>query len=408
MARARAVLILLILLLAGGREVWAEARVALVVGNGAYSHVKALPNPVNDAKLVAETLRSLGFQVTLRTDLDLSGMKGAISEFTDAVAAKGEGTLALFYYAGHGVQVAGGNYLIPVDADIRTDRDALLKAVAANDLLRALELAGSSINVIVLDACRDNPFQSASRSILRGLARVEAPTGSLIAYATAPGQTAADGAGANSPYSAALAKALVTPGQTLEQVFKTVRVDVLAETGGKQTPWEESSLTKDIRLLDGPAPTPQAAPAPAPQPIAPQPAADPAAAMWGTLSSSNSVAMLEKFVDMFPASPYAAFAKVRIEELKLQAAPAPVATPAPPPAPEPQVETQRQAEGVWSCDQLWHERNAIFAAKGYCFKSARAVAAFGRGCFEPYGKLGAAEKRRVNELQSIERQLGCP
>lgn len=405
------VAVLLVSLLLAALPAGAAERVALVLGNGDYRHVGRLANPVNDANLLGETLRRLGFQVTVRTDLDQAAMKEAISAFADAVAAGGDGTLALFYYAGHGVQVAGANYLIPVDADIRTDRDVLLKAVAANDLLRTLELAAASTNVIILDACRDNPFATSSRSMGRGLARVEAPTGSLIAYATAPGQTAADGAAANSPYSAALAKALTVPGLTLEQVFKAVRVDVLAETAGRQTPWEESSLTRDVRLIEEAAPSApavreQAAPQPAPQ-VEPQPGIDPAAQAWATLSGSNSVAMLETFAEMFPTSPYAAFARARVEELKRQQAAAPPPTPQPAPAPAPQAQAQRQVEAGWSCDRLWYERNAIFAAKGHCFQSQRAIAAFGPGCFPPYGQLSAAEQRRVNELQRIERQLGC-
>ena len=399
----------LLAMLAAGTVGHAETRLALVVGNGAYAHVSALANPVNDATGVAEALKGLGFSVTLRTDVTQADLKAAIAAFTDSVAAAGEGTLALFYYAGHGVQVAGGNYLIPVDADIRTDRDVLLRAVPASDLLQTLQLAGSSTNVIILDACRDNPFKSASRSIARGLARVDAPTGSLIAYATAPGQTAADGQGDNSPYSAALMKALVRPGQTLEQVFKAVRVEVLAETGGRQTPWEESSLVRDIRLTGDALAETQPAEAPAIQQAMPAPAQapDPAAEAWATLSGSNSVAMLEKFVEMYPDSSFAGFAKVRIEELQRQAAVSPAPAPQPVPAPALQPETQRQVEG-WSCDRLWYERNAIYAARGYCFKTSRAISTFGKGCFAPFGKLSGAEKRRVAELQAMERQFGCP
>lgn len=388
----------------------AETRLALVVGNGAYIHVSALSNPVNDATGVAEALKGLGFSVTLRTDVTQADLKAAIAGFTDAVAGAGEGTLALFYYAGHGVQVAGGNYLIPVDADIRTDRDVLLRAVPASELLQTLQLAGSSTNVIILDACRDNPFKSASRSIARGLARVDAPTGSLIAYATAPGQTAADGQGVNSPYSAALMKALVKPGQTLEQVFKAVRVEVLAATGGKQTPWEESSLVRDIRLTGDTLAEAQPTQPPAAQQVAPQAqqqAPDPAAQAWSTLSGSSSVAMLEKFVEMYPDSPFAGFAKVRIEELQRQAAVSPAPAPQVVPAPAPQPEPQRQVEG-WSCDRLWYERNAIYAAHGYCFKTPRAISTFGKGCFAPFGKLSGADKRRVADLQAMERQFGCP
>lgn len=236
----------------------AAQRIALVIGNGAYSNAPALPNPVNDARLVAETLRRLQFELVggdIRQNLTQSELKAAISEFTDRIEAGGKDSIALFYYAGHGVQIDGVNYLLPVDVSVRNASDVVLGAVSANDLLRTLELARARVNIIILDACRDNPFR-ATRGLGRGLARVDAPPGSIVAYATAPGHTAADGAGANSPYAAALANNLGRPGLVIEEVFRRVRVEVNQETNGEQMPWEETSLTHEIRLAEGAAPPP--------------------------------------------------------------------------------------------------------------------------------------------------------
>lgn len=229
----------------------AASRIALVIGNARYQHAPWLANPANDARLMADTLSRLGFQVLYRTDVTQAGLRRALSEFTADVAAAGPDSLALFYYAGHGAQLGGVNYLIPVDADITNEREVVLGGISAGDLLRTLELASAGANIIILDACRDNPFKQAARGISRGLARMDAPVGSIIGYATAPGQTATDGDGANSPYTQALAAALVMPDLAIEQVFKQVRRQVYEWTGGNQTPWEESSLIQEVVLGDG-------------------------------------------------------------------------------------------------------------------------------------------------------------
>jgi hypothetical protein len=226
----------------------AEARVALVVGNSTYERAPWLANPANDARLMAQTLSRLGFAVALETDVTQGELRRAIAAFTDAVAAAGSGSTAFFYYAGHGVQLDGRNYLVPVDAEVGNARDVVLGSVSASDLLQTVELAGGNANVIILDACRDNPFRRATRGLSLGLARMDAPVGSIIGYATGPGQTALDGSGPNSPYTQALADALVTPGLAIEQVFKQVRRRVYEGTGGAQTPWEESSLIQEVVL----------------------------------------------------------------------------------------------------------------------------------------------------------------
>jgi len=238
-------------------EARAEARVALVVGNSTYVHAPWLANPANDARLMAETLSRLGFAVTLETDVTQAALRRALASFTDAVAAAGGDSIAFFYYAGHGVQLEGRNYLVPVDAEVGNARDVVLGSVSASDLLQTLELAGGNANVVILDACRDNPFRRATRGLSLGLARMDAPVGSIIGYATGPGQTALDGSGVHSPYTQALADALQVPGLAIEQVFKQVRRRVYEGTGGAQTPWEESSLIQDV-VLGGEAGPPSA------------------------------------------------------------------------------------------------------------------------------------------------------
>jgi formylglycine-generating enzyme required for sulfatase activity len=245
----------------------AEPRLALVIGNAKYgAEMGKLPNPANDASLMADTLTRLGFKVTRLVDADQKQMKRAISDFGSALLAAGPDAAGLFFYAGHGVQIAGENYLIPLGANIEKEADAELEAVPANWILKQMEFAGNRINIIILDACRNNPMARGMRSADRGLARMDAPKGSFIAYSTAPGETAADGDTRNSPYTRALAKAMLEPGVAIEETFRNARIDVLNETGEKQVPWESSSLTGAFYFQAGAA---KAATAPAAEPAAP-------------------------------------------------------------------------------------------------------------------------------------------
>ncbi len=230
-------------LLAAALPVRAETRLALVIGNSGYQ-TNALANPKNDATLIAATLTSVGFDVIKLLDADQALMKRSILDFGRRLRASD--SVGLFYYAGHGVQVDGENYLIPVGADIHDQEEVALSGVSMTDLMKTMERAGSRLNIAILDACRDNPFASSTRSGARGLAPVTAPTGTIISYATAPGQVALDGTGDNSPYSTALAEAIPTEGAPLEEVFRSTRRKVLKLTGGKQVPWEHSSLTGDF------------------------------------------------------------------------------------------------------------------------------------------------------------------
>jgi hypothetical protein len=221
-------------------------RLALVIGNGAYREAPPLTNPVNDARLISQTLRGLGFDVIEVLDADQTMMKRAIQGFGAKLDQHGKDGVGLFFYAGHGVQARGKNFLMPVSAHIEREADLEIEAVPADSVLAQMEDARSRLNFVILDACRNNPFGRGFRSASRGLARMDAPAGTLIAYSTAPGDVAVDGDGANSPYSENLARAMRQNGVPVEQTFKQVRLAVREATREIQTPWESSSLTGEF------------------------------------------------------------------------------------------------------------------------------------------------------------------
>jgi formylglycine-generating enzyme required for sulfatase activity len=223
----------------------AETRIALVIGNSDYSS-GPLPNPANDAKLIGDELTNLGFDVIARRNADQITMKRAIQEFGSRLEKAGPGAVGLFYYAGHGVQLSGRNYLIPTTARIEREGDVEIEAVSADWVIEQMRYARNRLNIVILDACRNNPFTRSMRSVDHGLATMDAPAGILIAYSTAPGAVAADGTGRNSPYTEALTQAMREMHEPVEQVFKHVRVGVMSATSGKQVPWESSSLTGDF------------------------------------------------------------------------------------------------------------------------------------------------------------------
>ncbi|HEX3951667.1 MAG TPA: caspase family protein [Steroidobacteraceae bacterium] len=241
----------------------AENRIALVIGNSDYSS-GPLPNPANDAKMIGATLSNLGFEVIARRNADQNTMKRAIQEFGSRLEKAGPSAVGLFYYAGHGVQLNGRNYLIPTTAQIEREGDVEIEAVSADWVIEQMRYARNRLNIVILDACRNNPFTRSMRSVDHGLASMDAPAGILIAYSTAPGAVAADGSGRDSPYTEALSQAMRELHEPVEQVFKHVRVGVMSATSGKQVPWESSSLTGDFYFA-----APQAAPsAPAPPVVA--------------------------------------------------------------------------------------------------------------------------------------------
>ncbi len=248
-----ALLVLTMVLLSWGQAA-AEygRRLALVVGNGSYQSIPALKNPVADARLIPDALRANGFDVTLALDVDGKHMRRAVREHTSRLQQHGRDTVGLIYFAGHGMQVRENNYLLPVDADIRKESDAAIEAVHLADVINALYDAENRMNVIVLDACRDNPFKRRLKVTADGLAGFEAPVGTFIAFSTAPGKVALDGEGAHSPYAEALAAALMDRPSSIEAAFKRTREIVYARTGRAQVPWETSSLIGEFQVAAAP------------------------------------------------------------------------------------------------------------------------------------------------------------
>ncbi len=219
-----------------------QRRIALVIGNGRYEF-SPLRNPATDANDMAQVLAGFDFDVTTKVDLTQNEMKQAIRAFGERIR---QGGIGLFYYAGHAVQVGGRNYLIPVGAKITSEPEVEYEAVDLGLLLSQMEAAHNRLNIVILDACRTNPFARRFRSLNDGLASINAPSGTLIAYATAPGSVASDGDGKNGLYTQALLKAIREPGLKIEDVFKRVRDRVQNLTVGRQVPWESTSLVGDF------------------------------------------------------------------------------------------------------------------------------------------------------------------
>ncbi|SDT00985.1 caspase family protein [Bradyrhizobium canariense] len=254
----------------------AEKRVALVIGNSAYQAVPALPNPANDARLMSDTLLSLGFFVVgggAQIDLDKSGFDGALQKFSTELTGA---DVALFYYAGHGVETHGLNYLVPVDAHPQDEADVFMQMVGTSGILDELEKSGTRINLVLLDACRDNPFSGHGvRSTTGGLAQMPAPVGTLISFATQPRSVSLDGTDGHSPYTRALVEAMQKPGAGLFKTFNEVGLAVDKATSGQQLPWVSSSPISGNFYFSGKAvpATADARPAPSspdtPAPTAP-------------------------------------------------------------------------------------------------------------------------------------------
>jgi carboxyl-terminal processing protease len=358
----------------------AEPRVALVIGNSHYGpEIGTLPNPVNDAGLMARALQQTGFQVVQVTDADQKKMKRAIAEFGDKLASAGPTATGLFFYAGHGVQVQGINYLVPIGADISKEADVDIEAVAADKVMDQMNFAGSRVNIIVLDACRNNPLTRSFRSVTRGLAPMNASQGAFVAYSTAPGSVANDGSGTDSPYSKALASIIVQPGMGIEDAFRTVRTQVMDATGGKQVPWDSSSLTapfyfKPASAQVTTAPPPAAAARSTTQPAAaqfttagsvaaPAPSAGNAElenTFWNSINNSKQASDFQAYLAQFPNGTFAGLARSRLAAMgqgvpraqpAVPAVPQPVAAPVPPvtaPAPveEPASTSPAPAEDV--------------------------------------------------------------
>jgi uncharacterized caspase-like protein len=320
-ALACATIIMLLSLVPG----FAETRVALVIGNSAYARVPVLPNPASDARAVADLFTKAGFDlVEMKTDLDGASMRRALRDFSTAVR---DADVAVVYYAGHGMEVGGTNYLVPTDAVLEKDIDVEDETVSLDRVSQLIEPA-KRLRLIIMDACRDNPFASgmkrsvASRSIGRGLAKVDVTTAdTLVAFAARAGSTAADGDTGHSPYTAALLSNIATPGLDVRLALGRVRDQVLASTAGRQEPFVYGSLGgAEIPLVASTKPADVAS-------TASVPAGDSAAQAWADTKDTKDSALLREFIKRFGDSFYASLARARLQELKQGAAPAPAPSP---------------------------------------------------------------------------------
>ena len=289
----------------GPRE---EPRLALVIGNSAYRE-SPLRNPVNDVRAMAQRFKELGFTVLAHENATKRTMESAIIEFGRRLA---EGGVGAFYYAGHGLQVRGRNYLVPVDAEIEDEASTRVAAVDVELLLEQMAEAKNRVNMVILDACRNNPFERRMRGGSRGLAAVDAARGTLVAYATAPGSVAADGDGKNGLYTEELLEALREPGLKIEEVFKRVRINVARRSKGAQTPWESSSLTGDLVVNVTVNVTTAAVSGPTASVSAPAPAPDREGLFWMSIKDGTDPAAFEAYLKQYPQGTFAALARQRL------------------------------------------------------------------------------------------------
>ena len=306
----------------------AEQRVALVIGNGNYSHTPVLRNPANDATDIAAALRNLGFAVIEGVDLDRSAFEAKLREFAGASRAA---DTALFFYAGHGIQVDGENYLLPVDARLTEEFDLDFEALELRAFLKQMR---SSVNLVFLDACRDNPLakdlarsMGAGRSaaIGRGLGRVDTGSGTLIAYATQPGNIAADGEGRNSPFTTALLRHIAVPGRSVNDMLTAVTGDVATATGNRQQPWVHSSLRKPFHFVPFSSTNPSAVLDGATE--AGQGGGDERMAterlaadreFWASVKDSTDPADFEAYLGAFSGGVFASLARNRLRQLAIE------------------------------------------------------------------------------------------
>jgi uncharacterized caspase-like protein len=284
-----------------------EPRIALVIGNANYADEMKLGNPANDAKLIGSTLEKVGFEVILVTDATQKKMQRAIVDFGDRLAKAGPDAVGLFYYAGHGLQLEGQNYLVPTDADISREVDVEIDGVSADLVLKQMAYADSRVNIVILDSCRNNPLARDFRSVAasEGFAEIRSkPKGTFIAYSTAPGEVAVDGNDGHSPFAEALATSMQLPGLDLPEVFQHVRERVLTATGERQTPWDSSSLVKSFYFVPPPTDRGQealvAAAAPAPAPIQVADASPAPAAESALRQTDLEAASKDKFTTLTP------------------------------------------------------------------------------------------------------------
>lgn len=420
----RFVFCLVFSLLFAGVVVAASAKqknsVALVIGNSAYTHHPGLANPVNDAIAMSIRLKELGFDVTSVTDGSRAQIYAALAEFGTKSA---NADVALMFYAGHGVQVNGRNWLLPVSANIQQATDLAAQAVRTNDILEVMDNSGAALKLIILDACRNNPLPvGASRGASRGLARVEAQTaGTMIAFATAPDKTAEDGAGNNSPFTTALLQHIATPGLEVRQMFGRVRKSVYEATNKQQLPWVNEAIIGEF-YFGGRDPNAVTPPIPAPQAVIAKPVAPPKTGLseetaFELARSIDTADGYDAFLEQFPSGSFAGFATALKSKLA-QAA-----------KPNQQIASARQLpyledEGFLFPDSdqrrlkigelrgmskrdLRIARNEIYARAGRFFKSKDLKRHFGGfDWYQPHTwspKLNAVERANVKLVQRAEK-----
>ena len=298
------------LLLAGSAVAQpAERRVALVIGNGQYQHVPRLTNPTSDARLIAETLKSVGFTLVggkAQFDLDKTAFDRIVQEFGTVIQSAG---VALFYYAGHGIQVRGANYLVPISANPTREADVDFQLLNADLVLRQMEGAGTQLNLLILDACRNNPFAGRGlRTAGGGLAQMQAPEGTLISYATQPGNVALDGTDGHSPYTRALAKAFRKPGLDLFAVFNETGLDVKQRTGGAQQPWVSSSpIAGQFYFAGTPTQPPSASTVDNADAVE--------IAFWNSVKDATNPDAVQAYLQQYPQGKFVSLATLKIKEL---------------------------------------------------------------------------------------------
>lgn len=295
-------------LVAGPAEA-ASQRVALVIGNNAYAD-GVLKNPINDARSMAATLRELEFEVQVLENADRTVMQRAILDFGRKLR---DGAVGLFYFAGHGMQVRGSNYLIPVKASIESEDEVEVESVDVAYVLARMATAKNQFNIVILDACRNNPFQRSFRSVSNGLSAISAPTGTMIAYATAPGSVASDGDAANGIYTSELVSAIRKPGLSMEEAFKQARSRVIQRTQGKQTPWESSSVVGDFFFKSAPSSQVASLGPAAPATSANDNTAE--IAFWNTIKDSQDARDFQAYIENYPNGAFNKLARIRISNL---------------------------------------------------------------------------------------------
>jgi hypothetical protein len=300
----------------------ADKRVAFVVGNGAYKNVAPLPNPATDAKSMAKVLRNVGFDVVEGTNLTRDKMTERLLEF----GKKAEGAdVALFFYAGHGIALNGTNYLLPVDADIKSEMDVKLGNAVNVDVTLEQTMADAKVKLVFLDACRDNPFASKiksnsptrSLSVQQGLAEMKSGEGTLIAFATGPGQTALDGeVGTNSPFTRALMANIAAPGVEIQQAMTKVRAQVNEETNKNQLPWGHTNLIGSVYLNPAPAVPGAVVEAPNTPAVTTGPVSEVELEFWRSIKDSNKPEELNAYLTNYPNGTFKSLALARIASLQ--------------------------------------------------------------------------------------------